>query len=67
MTEPEFLSVEDVVWLHARQLELYGGLEGVRDAGLETHCAKRRASRGSLPLRNAGDAFVLVKRKSGSR
>lgn len=33
MTEPIFLSTEDVMSLHADQLELYGGSAGVRDAG----------------------------------
>jgi death-on-curing protein len=31
--EPIFLSTEDVLSLHADQLELYGGSAGVRDAG----------------------------------
>jgi death-on-curing protein len=31
--EPTFLSVADVLSLHADQLDLYGGLPGVRDAG----------------------------------
>ena len=34
MTEPDFLSDEDVAWIHAAQLALYGGREGVRDAHL---------------------------------
>lgn len=33
MTEPVFLSLADVLSLHADQLELYGGSAGVRDAG----------------------------------
>lgn len=32
--EPEFLDVEDVLELHAMQLELFGGGEGLRDRGL---------------------------------
>jgi death-on-curing protein len=31
---PEFLSPEDVLDIHALQIARYGGLEGVRDAGL---------------------------------
>jgi death-on-curing protein len=31
--EPIFLTVDDVLSLHADQLELYGGSPGVRDAG----------------------------------
>lgn len=33
MIEPIFLSLEDVLSLHADQLELYGGSSGVRDSG----------------------------------
>jgi death-on-curing protein len=33
-TEPEFLDLEDVLALHERQLELFGGSDGVRDLGL---------------------------------
>jgi death-on-curing protein len=32
--EPDFLSLEDVLWIHEQQLELYGGQAGVRDQGL---------------------------------
>lgn len=32
--QPEFLDVEDVLQIHADQLERYGGLSGVRDLGL---------------------------------
>lgn len=31
---PEFLEVEDVLQIHADQLERYGGLSGLRDHGL---------------------------------
>ncbi len=34
MTEPIFLSVDDVLGLHQRQIERYGGKIGVRDLGL---------------------------------
>src|SRR5450759_3474152 len=34
MDEPIFLTVEEVLDLHDRQLELYGGLPGLRDAEL---------------------------------
>ncbi len=33
MIEPVFLSIEDVLSLHADQLELYGGAAGLRDSG----------------------------------
>lgn len=32
--EPEFLDVEDVLELHATQLEVFGGSDGLRDRGL---------------------------------
>ncbi len=31
---PEFLTVEDVLDIHARQMERYGGVSGIRDVGL---------------------------------
>jgi len=34
MTEPEFLSPEDVLLIHDEQLEAYGGIQGIRDKGL---------------------------------
>ena len=43
----EFLSVEDVLLLHADQVNLYGGDHGVRDPGLlESAVAQARASFG---------------------
>lgn len=33
MTDPRFLSLDDVLFLHDDQLERYGGLAGIRDAG----------------------------------
>jgi death-on-curing protein len=32
--EPVFLTVDDVLWIHERQLELFGGQAGLRDPGL---------------------------------
>jgi death-on-curing protein len=32
--QPEFLEVEDILLIHADQLERYGGLAGLRDHGL---------------------------------
>lgn len=44
---PEFLSVEDVLFLHADQIQLYGGSQGVRDIGLlESAIAQPQASFG---------------------
>lgn len=34
MTEPEFLTLEDVLLIHEEQLEAYGGIQGIRDNGL---------------------------------
>lgn len=34
MTEPEFLTLEDVLLIHDEQIEVYGGIQGIRDAGL---------------------------------
>jgi death on curing protein len=31
---PDFLGVEDVLYLHADQVDLYGGHHGIRDQGL---------------------------------
>ena len=47
MKEPEFLNVDDVMQLHARSLELFGGIEGIRDLGLlESAVAAPQASFG---------------------
>jgi death-on-curing protein len=32
--QPEFLEVDDILQIHADQLERYGGLQGIRDLGL---------------------------------
>jgi death-on-curing protein len=34
--QPEFLEIEDVLQIHADQIERYGGLQGLRDVGLLT-------------------------------
>jgi death on curing protein len=34
VTEPEFLELEDVLELHERQIEAFGGTHGIRDQGL---------------------------------
>lgn len=44
---PEFLSLEEVLWIHQRQLARYGGGEGVRDLGLlESALAQPQATFG---------------------
>jgi death-on-curing protein len=45
VSEPEFLTLEDVLELHARSLELFGGGAGIRDEGLlESALAQPQAS-----------------------
>lgn len=34
MTDPAFLTLDDVLLLHADQLDVFGGIHGIRDAGL---------------------------------
>ena len=34
MSEPEFLTLADVLTIHDEQLEAYGGISGIRDEGL---------------------------------
>ncbi|HUB07164.1 MAG TPA: type II toxin-antitoxin system death-on-curing family toxin [Myxococcales bacterium] len=49
MIEPEFLTVEDVLLLHGKQLSMYGGGAGLRDpAGLESAVAQAQASFGGV-------------------
>lgn len=56
---PEFLDVDDVLEIHAIQLEEFGGLEGVRDRGLlESAVAQARASFGGEFLH--GDLFLMA-------
>lgn len=45
MAEIDFLTLEDVLEIHARQLELYGGMEGILDRGVvESAAAAPQAS-----------------------
>ena len=34
MSETHYLDIDDVLQIHARQIELFGGSPGIRDAGL---------------------------------
>lgn len=34
MTDPKFLSLDDVLLIHEEQLDAFGGLNGIRDEGL---------------------------------
>ena len=57
--QPDFLSVEDVLQLHARQLAKYGGASGVRDVGLlESAVASPKASFGGQFLNE--DLFEMA-------
>jgi death-on-curing protein len=59
VTEPFFLYVDDVLSLHADQLERYGGLPGVRDAGaLEAAVETPRATFGGEYLHS--DLFSMA-------
>jgi death on curing protein len=55
----DFLSVEDILALHADQVDLYGGEHGVRDAGLlESAVAQPRATFGAEYLHK--DLFEMA-------
>lgn len=65
--KPRFLGLEEVLALHAEQIELYGGSDGVRDLGLlESATAMAEASfdgaylHGTLPEMAAAYLFHLV-------
>lgn len=49
MNEPEFLTVDDVLAIHAHQIARFGGSPGLRDAGLlESAVAQAQASFGGV-------------------
>lgn len=55
----DFLSLSDVLTLHANQIELYGGTDGVRDRGLcESAIAQPQAGFGGEYLH--GDIFMMA-------
>ncbi len=48
--EPEFLTVEEVLYIHGMQLERYGGAAGIRNQGLlESAVMTPQASFGGEP------------------
>jgi death-on-curing protein len=51
MSAPIFLTVRDVVELHDRQLEKFGGLAGIRDTGLLDSAV-------AMPQAGFGDQYV---------
>ena len=51
MREPSFLTLDEVLALHADQIDRYGGSRGLRDLGLlESAVAVPRATFGGAPL-----------------
>ena len=55
----DFLSLSDVLTLHANQIELYGGMDGVRDMGLcESAIAQSQAGFGGEYLHD--DIFMMA-------
>jgi hypothetical protein len=52
--DPLFLLLDEVLEIHAQQIELYGGSDGVRDpAGLESAVATPMATFGGLFLHSS--------------
>lgn len=48
METPDFLSLTEILEIHANQIELYGGSPGIRDMGLlEAAIAQAKASFGA--------------------
>ncbi len=55
----DFLAIEDILYLHAEQVDLYGGEHGVRDMGLlESATAQPQASFGGDYLHS--DIFEMA-------
>jgi death-on-curing protein len=49
--EPTFLALDDVLRIHRRQLELYGGTPGLRDMGLLESAV-------AMPAAGSGDEYL---------
>lgn len=59
MTEPIFLILEDVLLLHSEQIDAFGGIHGIRDAGLlESAAMTPQASFGGNYLHS--DVFEMA-------
>lgn len=55
----QLVSIDELLWLHSRAIEDFGGAEGVRDRGaLESALARPAAAFGGMPAYN--DAFDRV-------
>ena len=66
MTEPEWLDIEIILDVHAEQLALFGGPDGVRDSGLLESALARRINKFAygetdLASRAAAYAFGIAK------
>jgi death-on-curing protein len=58
VSDPEFLDVDEVITLHARQLAAFGGSPGIRDRGLlESAVAQPQATFGGEHVH--GDLFAM--------
>jgi len=51
VNDPVFLDVDDVVWIHDVQIELFGGQTGTRDRGLLESAV-------AMPQQRFGDAYL---------
>ncbi|TWT41829.1 hypothetical protein RAS1_29520 [Phycisphaerae bacterium RAS1] len=59
MPEPSFLELAEVLYIHADQIERYGGIASIRDAGLlESALAMPRAGFGGAWLHH--DLFEMA-------
>ena len=59
MTEPTFLTYDQIVWMHDALLDRHGGLAGIRDDGqLRSACAMPEASFGGEYLHQ--DLFEMA-------
>ena len=72
--EPLFLALDEVLEIHAQQIELYGGSDGVRDpAGLESAVATPMATFGgeflhsTIPSMAAAYLFHICQNHPSSR
>jgi death on curing protein len=59
VTQPEFLTIEEILAIHAHQIERFGGAAGLRDAGLlQSAVAQAEASFGGVYVHS--DLFSMA-------
>jgi len=59
--EPVFLTLEDILQIHAEQIDIYGGTHGIRDLnGLESAVATPQASFGGEYLHSTIPAMAAA-------